>query len=558
MTNVRYVLGVCIILSAVLAIGGLSIRADGADPNAVAASAPGDGRRSSPFGSIQANRSRMEQTPTPEALVEPSTDGLSVFGPLSIETVELKYLGAKNAAEAFRCLSSVMGKIIPQEGNNTVLVVDTPDNLKRIVTEIRKADRATAGLILESLNLKYLNAKSAAEVFRGLSSPLGKIIVLEGTNTLLVFDTQDHLKRIVGEIQQADRSTAGVAMETVNLKFLDAKNLMAIVSKMVSSYGSVAANESSNSVIVCDTPDNLQRVLGEIRKADRTPPQILVEVVLLDVQLGNDTEIGINWDYLTQQPEHVGYRQNFTAQRLSMVPYTNDPTIDTASAFNTVGTGGEISIITGTVRNVVHLIQTKRCAQIIASPRAMMVSGKSATIKAVQEIPYEEVVDTSQGGTAAMTSTKFKNVGVTLEVTATLTDGNEIFLKVQTEQNVNTSQSLKGVPVVDTRSENTSLLLRDGQIVVMGGLRRQEKTKQTGKIPLMGDLPIVGGLFRNTRNVVNNAELVVLLSPHIYKGEPVPAEVMAKVNQVKNESLMTAPAQVGPAKADDPRPALTE
>ena len=105
---------------------------------------------------------------------------------------------------------------------------------------------------------------------------------------------------------------------------------------------------------------------------------------------------------------------------------------------------------------------------------------------------------------------------------------------------------------MDTRSENTSLLLKDGQIVVMGGLRRQEKTKQTTKIPLMGDLPIAGVLFRNTRNVVDNAELVVLLSPHIYAGEPVPNDAMATVDQFKKKPILTRPVEAAPAKAKEP------
>ena len=132
-----------------------------------------------------------------------------------------------------------------------------------------------------------------------------------------------------------------------------------------------------------------------------------------------------------------------------------------------------------------------------------------------------------------MTSTQFKNVGVNLQVTATVTDDNDIFLTVDTEQNVKTGESSNGVPVVDTRKANTSLLLRDGQIVVIGGLRRQEKTKETNQIPIVGDLPIIGLLFKNTNTVINNSELIVLLSPHIYKGEAVPEEAMAKYNEIK-------------------------
>jgi type II secretory pathway component GspD/PulD (secretin) len=149
-------------------------------------------------------------------------------------------------------------------------------------------------------------------------------------------------------------------------------------------------------------------------------------------------------------------------------------------------------------------------------------------------------------------------VGVTLEVTATLTADGEIFLKVDTQQSVKTGVSVAGVPVVDKRSETTSLLLKDGQIVVMGGLRRQEKSKQVTHVPLVGDLPVVGNLFKSTTSSVTNAELVVLLSPHVYKGQAIPAEVMAKVNQAKEESVLTPPAEGQSTQATGPEPKSAE
>ena len=329
-------------------------------------------------------------------------------------------------------------------------------------------------------------------------------------------------------------------LETITLKFLNAKNLERVIKSMCTAYGSLAADENTNSLIVCDTKEDLARIMAEIKKIDKRPQQIMVEVVILDVQLKDDTEIGINWDLLSNKRYDMGYRQNFTTSRLKST-IESAATEGDATAFNTTGLGGEFSIISGTIRNVIHMIQQKRDAEIIASPRAMMVSGRSANIKAVEEIPYQEVSDTAMGGADALTSTEFKEVGVDLQVTAIVTDGNDIFLTVDTEQNVKTSESLGGVPVVDTRKANTSLLLKDGQIVVIGGLRRQEKTKEIDQIPILGDLPIIGELFRNTNTVINNSELIVLLSPRIYKGEPVPDDAMAKYDEIKNRPMLSVP-----------------
>jgi len=329
-------------------------------------------------------------------------------------------------------------------------------------------------------------------------------------------------------------------LETMTLRFLNAKNLESVIKSMSSRYGSLSADQNTNSLIVCDSRDYLDKIMAEVKKADKRPQQIMVEVVILDVQLKDDTEIGINWDLLSDKRYGIGYRQNLTASadRLKTIAESAD-TKGNATAFNTLGLGGDFSVISGSIRNVIHLIQEKRDVEIIASPRAMMVSGQTANIKAVEEIPYTEKSSSSEGG--ELETTEFKEVGVNLQVTATITDGNDIFLIVDTEQNVKTSESSTGVPVVDTRKANTALLLRDSQIVVMGGLRRQEKTIEVDQIPILSDLPIIGNLFKSTNTVIYNSELIVLLSPHIYNDESVPADVMKKYNELKNKPALSLP-----------------
>lgn len=329
-----------------------------------------------------------------------------------------------------------------------------------------------------------------------------------------------------------------LVLETVVLKFLDATSLKTVLDKMVTPFGMVAVNQKNNSVVVCDTAENMARILAEIRKADRIPPQVMVEVVILDVQLKDDTEIGVNWDLLSDNRYDVVYRQNLSSTRLRSTA-ENATTIGDATAFNTVGIGGDISVISGTVRHVLHALQQTRDVDILASPNTLVVSGQSATIQAVEEIPYKELIDSATGGQEALSTTQFKEVGVTLQVTATVTDGNNIFVAVTAEQNVRTGMSEQGVPVVDTRRANTSLLLEDGQIVVMGGLRRQEKTLEVSQIPLLGDLPVIGHLFRSRRTVTNRSELVVLLSPHIDRGEPVPGPVAARYEAIRGASLLS-------------------
>ncbi|MBN2138022.1 MAG: type II secretion system protein GspD [Sedimentisphaerales bacterium] len=331
-----------------------------------------------------------------------------------------------------------------------------------------------------------------------------------------------------------------LTMATVVLKFLDADKLKPAIEKMSSQYGSISIDPENNSLMICDTKEDVENILREVKKADVAPQQIMVEVVIADVQLNDDTEIGVNWDILSDKDYDVAYRQNFTSRLGSTIASATN--IGNATAYNTTGTGGNFSIISGTIRNVLTLLQQKKEIEILASPRVMVVSGKTASIKAVEELPYNEIVNTSAGG--SMSNTEFKEVGITLEVSATVTDDEHIHITIEATQNVATGESATSVPVIDTRNAKTELLLKDGQVVVMGGLRRKETQKQVNQVPILGDLPLIGFLFRNTDTVQKNSELMVFLSPRVYKGEPVSEDAMAKYKKIVEAPVLT----LSPAK----------
>jgi type IV pilus assembly protein PilQ len=332
-------------------------------------------------------------------------------------------------------------------------------------------------------------------------------------------------------------------LESVTLKFLDARNLANTISNMSSEYGEISVDTKSNSLIICDTNDVIKKILSEIKKTDKPPQQLIIETVIVDVQLDDDTEIGINWDILSDKLYDISYRQNL-GNRLSMIPGTAENIADT-TAYNTISdagaVGGYLAVISGTVRNAVHLLQEKRNVEILASPRVMVVSGESALIETVTEIPYREVMQTSEGG--ELSSTQFKKVGVKLNVTAILTDDDYILVTLEPEQSVDTGVfgTESQVPIIDTRKAKTTLLLQDGQVVIMGGLRKKETTNQVSQIPIIGDLPLVGMLFRNTQKTVKNSELLVFMSPHIYKGEPVSEEQRERFDILRNKPPLVLP-----------------
>jgi type II secretory pathway component GspD/PulD (secretin) len=115
---------------------------------------------------------------------------------------------------------------------------------------------------------------------------------------------------------------------------------------------------------------------------------------------------------------------------------------------------------------------------------------------------------------------------------------------IEPERSINTSVAGVGattVPIVDKRKAKTTLIMEDGQVLIMGGLRKKEIRIAKNQIPLLGDIPLVGFLFTYDKRDVKNSELIVLISPHINKGEPIPEDAMKKFTELKEKPVLSLP-----------------
>jgi type II secretory pathway component GspD/PulD (secretin) len=169
---------------------------------------------------------------------------------------------------------------------------------------------------------------------------------------------------------------------------------------------------------------------------------------------------------------------------------------------------------------VIKAQQNLISSKLLANPRVLVLDNETADIKIISEVPYQQLTETSGGGSLGTTS--FKDVGVKLKVTPHLTRDEKIRLKVIPEFSVQTGfvtfvQSGLGYPqpIVDTRNAQTTLLVDNGQTIVLGGLRKKEVQKQVNKVPLLGDIPIICYLFRFEGENTVNSEMVVFITPWI-------------------------------------------
>jgi type II secretory pathway component GspD/PulD (secretin) len=158
-----------------------------------------------------------------------------------------------------------------------------------------------------------------------------------------------------------------------------------------------------------------------------------------------------------------------------------------------------------------NILHERDFAKLLANPRIMVLDNEQATFDIIREIPYLEVNQTEEGG--SMTGYKFKQVGVKLVVTPHVTREGMVRLHIQPEFGVRVG--ITSPPTVDTRKVDTIALVKDKQTVVLGGLRKNETTQDTWKVPLFGDIPLLGGLFRSETESVETTELLVFITPRV-------------------------------------------
>ena len=194
-----------------------------------------------------------------------------------------------------------------------------------------------------------------------------------------------------------------------------------------------------------------------------------------------------------------------------------------------------------------NILHKQISAKLLANPRILVLDNETATFKAIREIPYQELTESSMGG--SMGTTAFRDVGVELEVTphVAIQDG-MIRLHLVPKFSVEVGQVIvAGVgvtlpqPVIDKREAETTLLIKSGQTVVLAGLRKREVTQDIRKVPLLGDIPIIRGLFRSETESTVTSELIVFITPWITERPVLTKDMTDDEKQAYGETTFKGP-----------------
>jgi type IV pilus assembly protein PilQ len=320
--------------------------------------------------------------------------------------------------------------------------------------------------------------------------------------------------------------------ETFEIIYAGVDQVVKALEKFKSAQGSVSSIEGTSYIIVTDTEGKIREVTALLAKIDHIIPQVLVEVRIYDITSKDNLDLGIKWRAGRRtNPGTLGVSGNIINDDIvvekggadTFVSSITDPavtagfegttskTADATLGFLRFGVLNEHLNIDAQLRAENEVIDAK----LLANPRILVVDNAEATFDIVTEQPYVEKTITSGSVTE---SVKFKPVGVKLVVKPHVARDGMLRLTIAPEFSVlvqRVTVSSSDVPVVDTRKVSTVALVKDGQAVVLGGLRKKETSQQVNKVPVLGDIPILGHLFRFEGEATVNTELVVFITPRI-------------------------------------------
>ncbi|MFH1416146.1 MAG: secretin N-terminal domain-containing protein [Elusimicrobiota bacterium] len=282
--------------------------------------------------------------------------------------------------------------------------------------------------------------------------------------------------------------------------YATARNLTKVLTSMVTSGGKIDADDRTNAIIVTDMADVVEKIGKLIAELDTPTPQVLLEARIIDIKITDSLDSGVNFSLFHNKN---GASEDTIKYNQALAPNQSVTSKVTMGILD-----GDYDIDA-----IIEAIVTKTDAKVLTNPKLLVLNNRTATITIVDEVPYQELTQTSEGG--SMVSTEFKEVGVLLKVQPLINKDGTIILNIQPEQSFDTGVSVSAIPIINTSKVNTTFMLRDGETAVIGGLIRETNTVTEYKVPLLGDIPILGYLFKRVDISKTRKELTVFVTAHI-------------------------------------------
>ncbi|OGV64881.1 MAG: hypothetical protein A2498_14265 [Lentisphaerae bacterium RIFOXYC12_FULL_60_16] len=421
-------------------------------------------------------------------------------------TTKLKFDDV-TVAEALEIVLSVNS--LAYEVHNGILTIMTDQEYK-LLYGMSFYDQKTARLI----ELKFADPVRVAMMLEKMKSSIGTIVADPVTGTLILIDTPDKIAEMQVVIAKADLPTVSRIIPTETrtfvLQYADVERIQSEVTAMLTKEaGAVRSDQRTRTLIVTDLTHNMRRIEDLVKAFDTRPKQVFIEAKIVQTTLNDQFSLGINWNHLM-----AGIDPRYSVRSSVRPPGPASP-VGTLT-YNTIAGNGDLSVVLDALKSVGD-------TKILSNPHVAVLDGQEAIIEVITDQPYKEL--TIESGTTNITGVTyiFKKVGVTLGVTPRINDQDLISVAVKPEiSSIATwydGLPQEGTPVIRKSMAETSVMVKNGVTIIIGGMIENVKEMQTYQVPLLGAIPLLGRLFRSDAETKENREIVVFLTPRIVSGE---------------------------------------
>ena len=321
----------------------------------------------------------------------------------------------------------------------------------------------------------------------------------------------------------------GTFVRTFMIDYVDPEELLSTLTKLMPENANIYSTKGSKAIIVKGDANDIKRAEVLIRSLDIPPREVMVEAKVVSVDLSEAQSLGMN--HLWTNPDNTTEKLKSTGNVLNSPDWFN-PT-DTSSTTNPSGLYYEIT--NQNIQSIVEALATRTGFQVLSSPKVMALNDQKAEIKTGSQLGYN--VSTVTNGVVSNT-VEFLDVGTKLDITPSIKSDGLIQMEIHPEISDGLIDKVTGLPSKTSTETTTQLIVKDGQVIIIGGLIRDSAQKEVHGVPVLMDLPIIGAFFKRTELTTDKSEIIVLISPHIVN-QKFTAEMEGKINEVEQQRQMT-------------------
>jgi type IV pilus assembly protein PilQ len=420
------------------------------------------------------------------------------------------------------------------------LAYDKQNNVYHVMTEAEYktlyGKRFSDMRAVKTFRLRYASPQQAFNLLDTLKSDVGRLLVDEESGTVMVMETPEKLREMEEALAVLEQEGT---TRVIDLKYAKAKDLEERLTDELEAnkLGYVKADERSNQLIVKTLPERMKQLEAIIGALDRKTREVLIDARIVKVAFSDSMDSGIDWDTVFANLKFHGLDQlesskvgNFRNATVGTAP-TEVPAVSKIRVPEFFVGGKSVklgNLAFGTVARdgyeLFRYLQTVGETKIISNPRLMVTENQEAKILVGTREAYITTTTTS-GQTTSTTAedVEFIDVGIQLAVTPTINQDGFVTMKIKPEISsvvrTLTTPSNNKIPIVDTSTAETTVMVANHATVIIGGLRKNEKKFSDEQIPYLGQVPMLGKLFfKRVDRDDQLTELVVFITPHIVSG----------------------------------------